>query len=279
LEQARWHNEKIPDAVGIAMDRMWWAAPTIGVLQPVNYGADDGLGWYEGRSGRHFSVSFKSFLARLGPLMHRAGKIILYNPFMAYRLDCYRDVDGFVDEAGGKLAVHGTGLLAMRKPAVIWTGSANDLQPDPDAFFQRHLYMGVYPTAPFPTNDHCINPDSGTEKYYLDYGPLLDAMRGKTWVLQPHCVEVVDGKAKANLFAVPGGYVAPVVYGGANASVVIKLRNIPGLSAKACCRVLLPGTGQPQPAVADISRQELVATVPLKHGCAMVQVTGTEEQR
>ena len=95
LEQARRHNEKIPDAVGIAMDRMWWAAPTIATARFVNFGADDGVGWYEGRAGRHFSVSFKSFLAKLGPLMHNAGNIIIYNPFLSYRLDCYRDVDGF----------------------------------------------------------------------------------------------------------------------------------------------------------------------------------------
>jgi hypothetical protein len=278
LEQARRHNERIPDAVGIYMDRMWWAAPTITAVKPVNYGADDGVGWYEGRPGRHFSVSFRSFLAKLGPLMHAAGKIILYNPYMAYRLDCYRHVDGFFDEAYGKLAVNGTGLLALRKPAVIWTSSADDLKPDPDAFFQGHLYMGVYPTAPFPTNDHSINPSPAAEKYYLDYGPLLDALRGKAWVLQPHCVEVLDGKAKANLFAVPAGYAAPVVYGGGNASVLLKLRGISGLSAKTRCEVLLPGTRQPQEVRAVFSRRELLVTVPLSRGCAMVQIATAAKQ-
>jgi hypothetical protein len=274
LEQARWHNEKIPDAVGIAMDRMWWAAPTIATARPINFGADDGVGWYEGRSGRHFSVSFKSFLAKLGPLMHQSGKIIIYNPFMSYRLDCYRDVDAFFDEGSGKVAINGSGLLAMRKPAVIWTGSPKGLQPDPDAFFQGHLYMGVYPMVPFPTNDHSINPNPAAERYYLDYGPLLEAMRGKTWVLQPHCVEVVGDKARANLFAVPGGYVAPVVYGGKSASVVVKLRNIPGLSAKTRCQVLLPGTAQPQSLASDSRPHELTVTVPLQRGCAMLQLRG-----
>ena len=272
LEQARRLNEKIPDAVGIAMDRMWWAAPTIATPRFVNFGTDDGLGWYEGRAGRHYAVSFKSFLAKLGPLMHKAGKIIIYNPFLSYRLDCYRDVDGFFTEGYCKQALDGTGLLAIRKPTVMWTGGPKELQPDPDAFFQGHLYMGVYPMVPFPSNDHSINPDPAAEKYYLDYGPLLDAMRGKTWVLQPHCVEVVEGKAKANLFAVPGGYVAPVVYGGKSPSVVVKLRNIPGLSAKTRCQVWLPGADKPQSVEASFSNGELSATVPLKRGCAMLQV-------
>ena len=272
LDQARWHNEKIPDAVGIAMDRMWWASPTIDKVQPINYGADDGLGWYQGRSGRHFAVSFKSFLAKLGPLMHGAGKIIFYNTYMAYRLDCYREVDGFFDEAHGRTAVNGTGLLAMRKPAVIWTGSPDDLKPDPDAFFQSHLYMGVYPMVPFPSNDHSINPNPAAEKYYFDYGPLLAAMRGKTWVLQPHCVEVAAGRAKANLFAIPGGYVAPVVFGGGNSSVRINLRNVPGLSAQTVCRVLLPGASRPQAVTAEVNSQRLAVDVPLGRGCAMLEV-------
>ena len=276
LEQARLHNEKIPDAVGIAIDRMWWAAPTIATVRWVNFGADDGVGWYEGRAGRHYTVSFKSFMAKLGPLMHKADKIIIYNPFLGYRLDCYRDVDGFFTEGYCKQGLDATGLLAIRKPAVMWTDSPKTLQPDPDAFFQGHLYMGVYPTAPFPTNDHCINPNPAADKYYLDYGPLLDAMRGKTWVLQPHCVQVVDAKAKANLFAVPGGYVVPVVYGGKNESVVVKLRNIPGLSAKTRCQVSLPGTDKPQSVDASFGDGVLTAIVPLKRSCAMLQVSAVQ---
>ena len=48
----------------------------------------------------------------------------------------------------------------------------------------------------------------------LDYGPLLDAMRGKKWVLAPHCVESILPQVKVNLFEVPGGYALPVTFGG-----------------------------------------------------------------
>ena len=70
-----------------------------------------------------------------------------------------------------------------------------------------------------------------TEQYYLDYGPLLDAMRGKKWVLAPHCVEVSGGGAEANLFQVPGGYALPVCFGGKADFADIVIRNLPDLDA------------------------------------------------
>ena len=104
------------------------------------------------------------------------------------------------------------------------------LEPEPDAYFQRHLYLGGYPTAPYPGNNHCIKPGNArAEKYYLDYGPLLDAMRGKKWVLLPHVIEVADQKARANLFSVPGGYVMPVIFGGKEKSVEVTLNRLPAL--------------------------------------------------
>ncbi len=58
-----------------------------------------GTMWAGLTRGRFFGEAFKEFLSRLGPAMHDAGKVIFYNPCMAYRLECYKDVDGFFDEA------------------------------------------------------------------------------------------------------------------------------------------------------------------------------------
>ena len=55
--------------------------------------------------------------------------------------------------------------------------------PDPDAYFQRNLYMGAFVTVPFPGNDHTITPDAAIEKYYLDYGMLLNALKGREWLV------------------------------------------------------------------------------------------------
>ena len=133
--------------------------------------------------------------------------------------------------------------------------------------------MGAYPTAPYPTNDHCIAPDPWADKYYLDYGPLLDALRGKKWVLAPHCIEVRDDAAKANLFQTPGGYVAPITFGGKADRVVVRIRNVAGLSGGAACRVLHPGDDQWQPLSATRSEGVLQVGVPLKRGCAMLKLS------
>ncbi len=68
-----------------------------------------------------------------------------------------------------------------------------------------------------------------TDKQYLDYGPLLSLMRGKKWVLEPHCVEVAEGSAKVNLFKVDKGYVIPVVFGNDGNEVTVIVRNVRGI--------------------------------------------------
>jgi len=281
LEQARWHNKKIPDAGGICIDRMWWASGSLQgkwALETVNFGADDGVGWYKGLPGRHFSESFKEFLSKLGPVMQGAGKVIFYNPCMAYRLDCYRNVDGFFDEGWPENAkrsfpnLNGVALLAVRKPATLWTFDGSWVKDDPDAFFQRHLFMGVYPSAPHPQNDHLIQPDPSVDAEYMVYGPLLDAMRGKKWVLAPHAIEVVGNVAKANLFEVPGGYAAPVTFGPQEGTVKVILRNLPGLTEEVHCEALLPGVQQPQTVRTAFRDGALELQVPLKRGCAVVRI-------
>ena len=74
-------------------------------------------------------------------------------------------------------------LQCVLKPCMVWTPSEKTLQPDPDAYFQRHLQMGAFPTAPMPENDHTITPSAWADRQYLDYGPLFNALSGRKWVL------------------------------------------------------------------------------------------------
>jgi hypothetical protein len=153
--------------------------------------------------------------------------------------------------------------------------------------------MGAYPTAPYPWDNHCIIPDMTwdefyynyaalfqrdtghlwmkPDQYYLAYGPLLDAMRGKKWVLAPHCVEVVGGPAKVNLFQVPGGYAMPVCFGGKADYADVMIRNIDGLHSFRYS-VIHPGVETVvSPAVLFKDKKGAVLLrVPLVHGCAMV---------
>jgi len=276
IDQARRYLQKVPDSDGLAIDRMWWSYPVVTKLQRINYGADDDLGWYGGRPGRHFCLAVRSILDDLGAIMHPRGKVVFYNPFTTYRLDCYPQVDGFFDEDWHQpdqpgYGHAGSGLLALRKPAIIWTYSSDAVRNDAD-FFPRHLLLGVHPMVPFPANDHSIRPDNpAVDAAYLDYGPLLAAMRGKKWVLAPHCIEVEGAKAKANLFEVPVGWVAPVVFGPQEGLVKVLVRNVAGISDARKIEALQPGVERPQPVTAVLKDGVLALQVPLKRGCAMLR--------
>jgi hypothetical protein len=261
LQQAQRHIRLLPDTSGICIDRLDW-------LERYNNKADDGASWVEGKPARSLCVSWNALLARLGPEMHAAGKVIFVNPLYS-RLDLLRQVDGIYTEYGQLgTSLNTSALLGLRKPVLAWSYNETLRQPDPDSFFQRHLLLGAYPTAPYPWNNHCIGPEAWAEKQFLDYGPLLDAIRGKKWVLAPHCVEAAGGRAKVNLFDVPGGYALPVAFGGKAASATVRIRGIAGLDAG--CTVIHPGMDTPARLTGKLNDGRWELTVPLVRGCAMV---------
>jgi len=262
LEQAQRHIRLVPDSSGICIDRMDW-------LNRINANADDGVTWVNGKPARSLCVSWNRLLAKLGPEMHAAGKVVFVNPIYA-RLDLLRQVDGIYTEMGNEgRPLNASALMGLDKPVLAWTYNETLNQPDPDSFFQRHLLLGVYPTAPYPWNNHCINPDPSADRFYLDYGPLLDAMRGKQWVLAPHCIETTTPGVKVNLFAVPGGYVAPVTFGSGAEFADVVVRNAPGLETVKCS-VLHPGEENAPPLIMQSEDGRLLLHVPLKRGCAMI---------
>ncbi len=263
LEQVRRHLELLPDTDGLCIDRLDW-------LRYYNPAADDGVSFVDGQAARSLYNSWRAFMAELGPLMHSADKVIFANT-MTMRLELNRELDGIYTEHGDNPgALNAAALMGLRKPVLAWTYNETLNQPDPDSFFQRHMHLGVFPTAPYPFNHHCINPEPRAERYYMDYGPLLDAMRGRKWVLTARCVESATPGAKVNLFRVPGGYVLPVTFGGRAASVQLRLANLPGLD-KAKWSALQPGVETPVP-ISAVSRDgSLELDVPLKRSCAMVR--------
>jgi hypothetical protein len=264
LEQARRHNTLIPDSFGICIDRSDW-------VWHYNAKADDGVSWVGGRPARAVSNGWRSLMDRLGPVMHEANKVIYINNNVQ-RFDIMRHVDGIYTEFGqnpGALNVNA--LMCVRKPAIAWSYNETLRQPNPDGFMQRHLHMGIFPTAPYTFNNHCINPEPLADQLYTDYGPLLDAMRGKKWVLAPHCVESTTPGTKVNLFEVPGGYALPVTFAGDAKEAIVTVRNIEGLrTLKAIA--LHPGGEQPVAAKAKVKSDALELTVPLVRGCAMVKL-------
>ncbi len=269
LDQARRHVKKLPDSAGICIDRLDW-------LRVYNFQADDGVSWLDSRPCRSLYASWNELMAAIDPVFHGAGKFI-YSNLLVNRTELMRYSDAVYHEHGDwPYEVNAAALQCVRKPCMTWTHGEHDLQPDPDAYFQRHLYLGVFMTAPVPGNDHTITPAPATDRWYLDYGPLFAALRGKKWVLEPHAVEVVGALAKANAFAVPGGYVVPVAFGGTAARVTVNVR-LSGLSGKTgaapVCEVLHPGVGKPLSVKCLRTGDNWQIKVPLQRGCAMLLIT------
>lgn len=265
LDQAQRHIQLIPSSYGICIDRLDW-------LRMYNEEKDDGISWYIDRPARSLITSWKGLMKDLGPLMHKNNKVIFVNNHDK-RIDFLKNTDGIFDEftyAGVPLNL--TALLCINKPALGWTADNAPIKSEgSDNFFQKYLYMGVYPMAPFPGNDHSIRPDDWTDKQYLDYGPLLSLMRGKKWVLEPHCVDVVNNQAKVNLFKVPDGYVIPVVFGQSAKVVTVNVRNVSGIGEVAC-NAIYPGKEEIVSLKSTTGSGYLQIEVPLIRGCAMVKI-------
>lgn len=267
LEQAARNTKMLPDTDGICIDRADW-------LRYYNPKADDGFSWVNGKPARSLFLSWRDLMAKMGPQLHQADKVIFCN-LMTMRLELSKELDGIYTEFGHNgNALNGSALLGLRKPVIAWTYNETLQQPNPDAFMQRHLHVGAFPTAPYPNNNHCINPEPVADQLYLDYGPLLGAMRGKKWVLAPRCVETTTVGTKVNLFEVPGGYALPVTYGGDSQTALVEVRNIPGLH-KLKATALHPGVDASVHVASTWKDGVLTLTVPLKRGCAMLQLTET----
>ncbi|HLA85577.1 MAG TPA: hypothetical protein VJL29_12350 [Thermoguttaceae bacterium] len=267
LDQARQHIERLPQDDGFAIDRMDW-------LRIYNQNRDDGLSWFDDRPARSLRVSWRELMDRLGPLMHNADKVIFCNNHDK-RLEILRHADGIFDEfTNSGRSLNAIALLGLSKPVMGWTNTVEELKPDADAFFQKYLYLGVFPMAPFPGNDHSIGPDKWGDQQYLDYGPLLRLMRGKRWVLRPHCVDVPAGNAKANLFRVADGYVVPVVYADDSPTVRVRLGDFARIAQTRNLKItaLHPGDDKPVAVTSTWDNDTLLLDVPVKRHCAMVHV-------
>jgi hypothetical protein len=253
----------LPNSDGICIDRMDW-------LTLYNGNRDDGVSWIDGRPARSLLVSWKDTLPRLAAILHKAGKFIYGNP-LVMRIDANRFLDGLYAENGDSPnMLNLCALLCVRKPAIGWTRDMNDLRPDPDAMFQRHLHLGVFPTVPMTGADHTIAPDPWSDRYYLDYGPLLAAIRGKKWVLQPHVISVGSRAALANLFQVPGGYSIPITFAKNVDVVTVSLRNFPRHGERIIsARVLHPGQDHASTLHVRLVGRDVEIAVPVQRGCAV----------
>jgi hypothetical protein len=269
LEQARRHVKEIPNSFGICIDRLDW-------LRMFNERADDGITWFEGKPVRSIVTSWKNLSPKLSAILHGANKVLFANNHTK-RIDILEHVDGLFDEftyAGSSLNL--TAFLCVSKPALGWTDSAETVRREGgDRFFQKYLYMGVFPMCPFPNNDHSITQSSDIDQFYLDYGPLMKLMQGREWVLKPHVVSAKDHLARVNIFKIKGGYSIPVVY-GEKEKVEVVLNDVDDLKDGFSCLAYHPGCEQPVKVEYIKNEKKIILNIPLIRGCAMLYLSNQE---
>jgi hypothetical protein len=257
--QASLYLGRVPNADGICIDRADY-------LRLYNHGANDGISYDDGPA-RSLVTSWQSLLDPLAAVMHARGKAIFTN-FMDPRLDLARHVDGFYCEFGNQPTVlNGMSFLSLDKPLLLWTRDQDKLS---DEFFQRELYLGGFPTAPYPTNNHCIEPSREHNGWFNAYGPLFKALTGRYWDLRPGCVKL-SGTGKVNLFLTQKGAALVVAFCGDRKTAEVEVAD-PRLSRLNSASIERPGVaGQIWESV-NWTGDHLRLSVPLERGCAVVSL-------
>lgn len=197
VAQAQRRMDRIPHFQGVVVDRSDYA-------HMYNLARDDGVTWAKGNTS--FSLK-RSYLEAVSAVRDVLGtqRAMLINSAGYVSTTFMRSYDGTFSE--GK-AVNAVGLLgAGGYVTILWTYSADECCSTPeltDLYFQRRLYLGVYPMAPIPASDHAIDDSNpAANDAYLAYGPLFGALRGKRWSFEPKAVSVTSPEtAKANAFVV-----------------------------------------------------------------------------
>ena len=216
-----------------------------------------------------------------------------------------RNFDGSFSEGSNTNAM---GLLGLTSTSILWVypsgPQVRDTRGDPivtvrspsadpfpdddahdqasvDAWFQRHVRMNVFPMAPFPDNDHAIEPSASFDADYLRYGPLFNAIKGTSWLLEAVPISLVPSPTavgmQTNAFVAANmtTFLYPIVLAHPNATVVEVEINVPSvLSDTARWSVLHPSAGavwQPIHASAGSNAKKVTITVPLVSGCALLR--------
>ena len=223
--------------------------------------------------------------------------VVLVNYAGSTRMELLEHADGIFSEEGDAI-LNSIGLSAIAMPAIGWTYPSTGNKTINDAYLQRHLRMGVQPTAPVYGADHSLDDaDKDIDLLYRDYGTLFRAIRATRWGTDRSHVISIDpppasGGPLHNVFASldPRSSVSPwtVVLALADPaidSVRITLK-LPFGNRPAGCEVQLPGlandgTARTPEKVVVVSQRRvgrdllIQLTARLHRGCAVLQCTLT----
>jgi hypothetical protein len=260
VDQATRLVRDTPDADGVCIDRM-------DHLSKINGRRYDGMGLYNGQaSGAWLLLSWKQVMDDLGPIFHKADKVILGNPLRTYTPVAFRHLDGIYTEDWAEM--ESCSLLCVNKPLIVWSG------PYDDAGMQKLLHHGAWPTCPMAGNDHCEGPDKVKEALVADYGRMFDALRGRRWALHARPIACEDvPSAKLNLFHIPGGYLASItaVTNATQAKIRLPALPLPAGVDTLKAWSITPG-GDWTPLAVERKGADWTFTAPVGRGCGVVRL-------
>jgi hypothetical protein len=102
---------------------------------------------------------------------------------------------------------------------------------------------------------------------------LLNAIRGKRWILKPHAISVGDHAARANLFQVRGGFAIPITLAVMFNDVNVTMKDLlAAVEQIASMTGLHPG--RPKASVLKWQSQgnDLGGAVLVQRGCTVVKI-------
>lgn len=219
-EQIQRKLDHLPHFQGIVVDRSDWN-------KLYNLEGDDGISWAAGGPAYSMKRAYIKTMSDIRDMLvdgRGDENIMLINTFGYSMLSLMGPYDGSFSE--GK-AVSAVGLLGLFSPAILWVYSADECCKTPelaDTVLQWHLYMGVFPMAPFPGNDHAIPPNPDAQVAFELYGKMFESINRRLWVLDanpvlaPHC--------KPNAFDIEGNStvrVFPIMLCPASSSVTVEI--------------------------------------------------------
>ena len=295
LAQLERKYDELSHFEGLVVDRSDWNAL-------YNFDFDDGASLVAGRPAHLTQYAYVATLRAMRALMaKRQGAtrfnetVMLQNALGFAQLSLMEAFDGTFSEGA---IVNAVGVLGAKSTTILWTGSAKECCASDavaDAYFQRRLYMNVFPMAPFPGADHSVAPSTATDAFYIMYGGMFQSLVGATWLLAPHAVNVSraarlteHGAATAttlvaNAFELPHeeGFATlwAIMLGGAadaTAATLSVAHLPPGTTATSFEAMLLDEhawSALPASAVAmGAGNRHAKLAVQLKRGCAMIRV-------
>ena len=157
LSQLERKYDQIKNFEGLVVDRSDWNSI-------YNHDYDDAVSFVNNKTAHLAQYSYADTIDAMRAIMDKrqgstkAGQtVMLQNANGFVQLSLLKSFDGTFSEGG---IVNAVGILGARSTSILWTYNSKECCGTPavaDEYFQRRLYMKVFPMAPFPQAGKKIN--------------------------------------------------------------------------------------------------------------------------